>query len=433
MQTGTGLGLAIVSSIVTSEVVGGKVDVWSQEGVGTEIKVTFNAEVDDDEFGEGEYEVNYMEPIKSEDGSLPTISLVGFDNPHRGTQLLERVLRSYFGKWWHLNVVTGAENGDIIILNEDVSPVISATERHDINRPFIVLSGARSSPTIMHVATEHERIGGFCRILYKPGGPSRLRSILKLAIHARSIGSILHHNAALDGPSTFLVGNGGRVTRRNSEENHQNRRSTMAPRSSSALTVLPPVSSSDEPTENETNCTAMPPAFPTPPMRDTSIEVPQSIDTSIPSDSEPSVNSLGPLHDPEIKKPSLGISTGARQGDCFCTAETSEATPDSANTETIVPTSPATTVLENDAFDAVDSSIAPLESASCTLDSPKLPVDDVISIAASFIPEFTASAVVRVGESGTLLKSSIQPESNNDEKRCRVLVVEDNGILRNLL
>jgi K+-sensing histidine kinase KdpD len=65
LQTGTGLGLAIVSSIVTSENVGGKVDVWSGEGVGTEIKVTFPAEVPEDPvnatYGE-------MQPFKVEDG-----------------------------------------------------------------------------------------------------------------------------------------------------------------------------------------------------------------------------------------------------------------------------------------------------------------------------------------------------------------------------
>ena len=38
LQTGTGLGLAIVNSIVRSRSVDGKVDVWSAEGVGTEIK-----------------------------------------------------------------------------------------------------------------------------------------------------------------------------------------------------------------------------------------------------------------------------------------------------------------------------------------------------------------------------------------------------------
>jgi len=41
---------------------------------------------------------------------------------------------------------------------------------------------------IMAVASEHERIGGFCRILFKPGGPSRLWAILKLCLHTLKIG-----------------------------------------------------------------------------------------------------------------------------------------------------------------------------------------------------------------------------------------------------
>lgn len=39
----------------------------------------------------------------------------------------------------------------------------------------------------MAIASEHERIGGFCRIVYKPGGPSRLRATLKLCVHALKI------------------------------------------------------------------------------------------------------------------------------------------------------------------------------------------------------------------------------------------------------
>ena len=44
LHTGTGLGLAIVNSIVKSEGVRGKVDVYSAEGLGTEIRVTIETE-----------------------------------------------------------------------------------------------------------------------------------------------------------------------------------------------------------------------------------------------------------------------------------------------------------------------------------------------------------------------------------------------------
>ncbi|KAF8968010.1 hypothetical protein BDZ97DRAFT_1800465 [Flammula alnicola] len=183
LQTGTGLGLAIVSSIVTSENVGGKVDVWSEEGVGTEIKVTFPAEIPEIDH---KLHAPEMEPFRvDESDTLPTVSLIGFSNPHKGIQLLNEVLRTYLTSWWGFQIV---DDGDIVILNDDPAPVVAATERHDTSRSFIILSAARGNPTIMAIASEHERIGGFCRILYKPGGPSRLRVILKLSVHALKIG-----------------------------------------------------------------------------------------------------------------------------------------------------------------------------------------------------------------------------------------------------
>ncbi|KAK0450084.1 hypothetical protein EV421DRAFT_1704638 [Armillaria borealis] len=227
LQTGTGLGLAIVHSIVRSESVDGKVDVWSDEGVGTEIKVTFPAELTDERsevFGAD------MGSFKFDDCDRPaSVSLVGFGHDHRGIQLLESVLKSYLASWG-FEVRDDLSNlGDILILNEEVDLVINATEHHDTMRPFIVLSGSRGSPKVLSVASEHERIGGFCRILYKPGGPSRLRAALKLCVHALKIQSRtpeanssdrkegLHLDAAIAGitpsPSMFTIS-----TRRNSEE-----------------------------------------------------------------------------------------------------------------------------------------------------------------------------------------------------------------------
>ncbi|PBL03757.1 hypothetical protein ARMGADRAFT_1049541 [Armillaria gallica] len=227
LQTGTGLGLAIVHSIVRSESVDGKVDVWSDEGVGTEIKVTFPAELTDERsevFGAD------MGSFKFDDCDRPaSVSLVGFGHDHRGIQLLESVLKSYLTSWGFEVREDGSDLGDILILNEEVDLVINATEQHDTIRPFIVLSGSRGSPKVLSVASEHERIGGFCRILYKPGGPSRLRAALKLCVHALKIQSRtpeanssdrkegLHLDAAIDGitpsPSMSMIS-----TRRNSEE-----------------------------------------------------------------------------------------------------------------------------------------------------------------------------------------------------------------------
>lgn len=225
LQTGTGLGLAIVSSIVTSENVGGNVDVWSEEGEGTEIKVTFPAELPEDSANHLSAE---MQPFKVETSdTLPTIALVGFSERHQGTELLKNTFCTYLTTWWGFQIVDG---GDIVLLNEETRPVVSATEARDISRPFIVLSSARGNPEIMSIASDHERIGGFCRILYKPCGPSRLRGLLKLSIHdlaiskSRSRVPSIASNAetsVLSAIDDWRASNS--IFRRNSEEAHLRR------------------------------------------------------------------------------------------------------------------------------------------------------------------------------------------------------------------
>ncbi|GAW01976.1 histidine kinase [Lentinula edodes] len=241
LQTGTGLGLAIVNSIVTSDSVGGKVDVWSEENVGTEIKITFPVEVVEAD------EVVEMGHLRLDDvNPSPTVSLVGFEDPHKGIRLMRSVLKTYITKWWGLEILENhdGELGNIVILNEDVSVVVKATQRHDTSRPFVVLSALRGNPTMMSAASDHELIGGFCRIIYKPGGPSRIRSVLRLCLHAMKIGSksshaslfeerqvsnqSFVHNGALSAANTI-------VPRRYSEDSHLlTPRPSMSPRSTTA-------------------------------------------------------------------------------------------------------------------------------------------------------------------------------------------------------
>lgn len=189
MQTGTGLGLAIVSSIVSSESVKGTIDVRSEEGAGTEIRVTFLAEKPD--VSDTASPLHSIMMFKREDDAFnrPTVTLIGFDPPeHKGVQTLRTLLFTYLRTWWNFRVV-GPDYGDILILNEDSMLVKKATEEHDTRHSFIIMSAARGSPTLMAIASDYERIGGFCRILYKPGGPYRLWTTLKLAVHAIKIGS----------------------------------------------------------------------------------------------------------------------------------------------------------------------------------------------------------------------------------------------------
>ena len=187
LQTGTGLGLAIVNSIIRSSSVEGKVDVWSSESVGTDIKISFMAEAVEDT----EESPVLSELWRKDDFARPpSVSLVGFNIAHRGIELLRNVLEGYLQAWWNLVVLPDGsdELGDIIIANEDPSYVEEAVARRDTSRPMILLSSVRGDPHLMSIVTDFENVGGFCRVLYKPGGPSRLHSGLKLCIRSLLIG-----------------------------------------------------------------------------------------------------------------------------------------------------------------------------------------------------------------------------------------------------
>ncbi|CAK5269202.1 unnamed protein product [Mycena citricolor] len=211
LQTGTGLGLAIVNSIVKSESVNGKVDVWSEEGVGTEIKVTFTAQIPE------EASAPEMEPFRFDTKPL-SVSMLGFDTEHKGVLLVRSVIETYLTSWWGFDLQPpGPQRGDIIILNENIELLRKATAERDTSRPFIILSTLHGNRGVLAEVAEHESIGGFCRVLYKPGGPSRLYALLKLCVHTIKIAS------STDAPSgddhdpttpTFTV----HVPRRNSEE-----------------------------------------------------------------------------------------------------------------------------------------------------------------------------------------------------------------------
>ena len=183
LQTGTGLGLAIVNSIVRSSSVEGKVDVWSSENVGTDIKISFMAQAVDD----ADDSPPLPELWKTGDFARPpSVSLIGFDVAHRGIELLRNILVGYLQAWWNLVVLPDGsdEVGDIVIVNEDPCYVAAAAADKDVSRPMILLSSVRGDPHLISVVTDFEKAGGFCRVLYKPGGPSRLHAGLKLCIRS---------------------------------------------------------------------------------------------------------------------------------------------------------------------------------------------------------------------------------------------------------
>jgi len=204
LQTGTGLGLAIVNSIVRSKSVDGKVDVWSAEGVGTEIKITFAAEVLEDAHARAADE-DLLKVYESL--NRPLVSLLGFSDPHRGVQLLRTVTTSYLSSRWGLDIAEDDQLGQLVIVNEVLEPITQAIENKDGSRPFIILSSLRGDPRLMNMVGEYERIGGFCRIVYKPVGPVRLHAALKLCLHVLKFGqgtknSTLHIQPELSQPNS---------------------------------------------------------------------------------------------------------------------------------------------------------------------------------------------------------------------------------------
>lgn len=221
----------------------------SEEGVGTEIKVTFEAEpVKSDE-----PQVVSWEPINSDIGlgHIPTISLIGFDDDHEGTQLLKSVALSYLVSSWGFTIHEGPELGDIVIVNEDVNTVIRATERRDIGRTFVVFTENRGSPTLTSITSGFELIGGFCRFIHKPGGPARLQSIVKMCLSFLRLGrrpdddntplpgepELIENWAVVDGQpmrSGFT-----QLSRRGSDDIRYPARPVMNMRSSTAIAAVP--------------------------------------------------------------------------------------------------------------------------------------------------------------------------------------------------
>jgi hypothetical protein len=239
--------LAIVNSIVQSESIDGKVDVWSEEGVGTEIRVVFQASIPSDpshDLHSFDFRTVGLEP-------LPSVSLVGFDKKIRGQDVLYNVMAHYINSWWGFDVrpQESSELGDIVIANEDPTPVTEAIARRETTRPYVILTSSRRNRNHIAIARDFELIGGFCRIIFKPSGPSQLLSVLKLCCHAlntkrrpsvSSSGKQSSNDVSSSSPSPSPVPRGSGffhpTARRNSDVEAQmnNVRPSMSPRATTA-------------------------------------------------------------------------------------------------------------------------------------------------------------------------------------------------------
>ncbi|KAF8301039.1 hypothetical protein DL93DRAFT_2102769 [Clavulina sp. PMI_390] len=181
-HTGTGLGLAIVNSIVKSEGIRGKVDVYSAEGVGTEIRVTIEAEQPSRSSFSRQGLSDDLTPLTRRDLSHAKIHLLSFSPMHRGQDLLRTVLSSYMTDWWHASVVESPEEANVLLINEDVVPLAELIRTHDTSKPVVLLASQRGGGPLAKAAVEFQSIGGICHTIYKPVRPSRLFQALHRAL-----------------------------------------------------------------------------------------------------------------------------------------------------------------------------------------------------------------------------------------------------------
>ncbi|KDQ15979.1 hypothetical protein BOTBODRAFT_130731 [Botryobasidium botryosum FD-172 SS1] len=230
LQPGTGLGLAIVNGIVRSNSVRGKVEVSSDEGVGTEIRVTLEAEpYSPNPESLSAQCLRPLDPV--------TVTLIGFRKEIRGYRQLQEVVTYYLVQWWGLTVnVDASDLCGVLILNEDVALLEDLVARDDTTHPVIVLSSARSDPRPLNATEAYERTGGLCRIVYKPCGPSAIHSALQMFHQQRfgatplsagssplisgslslkekrhSISLVAREESQEDVSQTILIGDGGSV------------------------------------------------------------------------------------------------------------------------------------------------------------------------------------------------------------------------------
>lgn len=225
----------------------GQVDVSSTEGVGTEIRITFDAATPDDD---------PLPDIEKLDmhGRRFSVSLFGFDDGSKGTSLLRTVIEKYLKEWWGFDILSSdsAVIGDILMLNEETDMISKSLECRDTSKPFVLLSSSRADSEVMSKVYDYERLGGFCRMVSKPVGPSRLRQVLKASVHLLTFreNSTRNPPPLINSPDSFRsaplsmltpdIGAGSSsISRRTSQESREPVRPRMHPRAATFHPIMP--------------------------------------------------------------------------------------------------------------------------------------------------------------------------------------------------
>lgn len=172
LQSGTGLGLSIVNQIARA--LGGKPSVRSEEGQGTSISVFLQV----DAVGDAP-----PKPIVQPAQTI-SVTMLGFNTTHKGVAELKEIMIGYLVDWWGFRVTPEDEDdlGDILFINEDVSMVSDLTAARDFSRPVIFLHSSRGDAEVMAAVGAFERLGGWCRLVFKPKGPTKLEEAFRTAV-----------------------------------------------------------------------------------------------------------------------------------------------------------------------------------------------------------------------------------------------------------
>ncbi|KAI3476343.1 hypothetical protein L1887_62107 [Cichorium endivia] len=206
--TGTGLGLSIVNSIVQSPSMNGKIDVWSTEGEGTEIRVTCELELCNDEDVEGP---TYKPAVNVH--SKYSVALVGFDES-RGDQDLRMALQGYFLNWWefrmseHASLDDKIRQSDVLVVNDDMALLDRIkTARHGELPPVVFLTANRGGSDIAMACEAYHKAGGVARILANGRGIRRAprRPSPALPLPSPSEASTVHKTQQMEQSDSYFT------------------------------------------------------------------------------------------------------------------------------------------------------------------------------------------------------------------------------------
>ena len=188
LASGTGLGLSIVRSIVN--MLGGSIDIRSQVGQGTEVKIRlplkrvprFDTPMSTPSTGNS-IERPYDDSISALQAEYPgkSVALFGFDTKMQATLQstnTAQVLKVYIEQWFGLAALSASPGlvvSDIVIVDEE--DLVALWQPNSGGRPTIVLSSNSS-----RFKKAHTNDFGAFEFVSKPFGPYKLAKAIRICL-----------------------------------------------------------------------------------------------------------------------------------------------------------------------------------------------------------------------------------------------------------